>query len=247
MFIEYLPEQSYIHRLDIRTKLFGFLGIMILAFLFNNPLYNLMVGVLVGALALSIKMPFKRIYELLLPLAPIFVLILLFSSLSYSQGHLALTAAGLLRGCNYIIRIFIMVISSSIVTLTTPIDDFIQLLGKMKIPYEVSFVITTALNFIPTMDKKRMMIMEAQRARGARLEGKGVFRQIKNYIPIMVPMIINSILMANTLAMSMMNRGFGYSRTWTNLREMTLSTRDYLSMLVILLIVISGFYIRFGL
>lgn len=262
MFIEYLPRQSYLHDLDIRTKLIGFIGVILLIFLFKNPLYNLVLALLVGILALSIRMPVKKISELLFPLLPIFILILLFSGLNSGQSfqradesvlfyllpgqHLAVTKGGLLIGCTYIIRIFTMVISSSIVTLTTPIDDFIQLLNKMKVPYEVSFVITTALGFIPTMNKKRMMITEAQRARGARLEEKGVFKQVKNYIPIMVPMIINSILMANILSMSMLNRGFGYTRTRTSLREISLTKKDYINMSIIFSVVILGFYLRFG-
>jgi len=263
MFIEYLPRQTYLHRLDIRTKLIGFIGIVILAFMFKDPLYNLAIAILVGILAFSIRMPLKKIYDLLSPLAPVFILIMLFSGLNFGQNfhgtngtalfyllpgqHLGVTRGGLLTGCTFVIRIFTMVIASSIVTLTTPIDDFIQLLNKMKVPYEFSFIITTAIRFIPTMNKKRMLIIDAQKARGAKLEEKGIFRQIKNYIPIMVPMIINSILMANTLSMAMLNRGFGYTRSWTSLKELSFTKWDYLTIIMIILMVISGIYLRFGL
>ncbi|MDK2986566.1 MAG: energy-coupling factor transport system permease protein, partial [Clostridia bacterium] len=61
------------------------------------------------------------------------------------------------------------------------------------------------------------------------------------------PMIINSILMANTLSMAMLNRGFGYTRFWTSLKELSFTKWDYLTIIMIILMVISGIYLRFGL
>ncbi|MHB9094445.1 MAG: energy-coupling factor transporter transmembrane component T family protein [Eubacteriales bacterium] len=264
MLIEYLPRPTFIHSLDIRTKMIGFGGVVILTFLFNNPLYNFAIAVFVGIMAFSAGMPIKKVYNLLGPLVPVFVLIMLFTGFTPPERfiipinrsvlfylmpnrHLGMTIGGLLQGCTFLVRLFTMVVASSLVTLTTPIDDFVQLANKLKLPYEFSFVVTTALRFIPAINRKRLRIIDAQKARGAKLEEKGVIRYIKGSIPIMVPLIINSIMMANNLSMAMLNRGYGYSRHRTSLRQISFNQRDYAACFLVVLVVPLGIYLRFGL
>ncbi len=53
----YLDRDTFVHRLDPRTKMFLLVGTFVLAFLFVNPLYGLVVLALVlafGALARSL-------------------------------------------------------------------------------------------------------------------------------------------------------------------------------------------------
>lgn len=265
MFLEYLPCQTFMHRLDIRTKLLGLVGVMVLAFSFNHPLYMLVMALLVSILAFGSGLPFGKLRDLLMPLAPVFLLIMLLTGFTYPAGRFQLassratlfyllpghsfgaTSGGVLMGLTFLVRLYTMVIASSIVSLTTPIDDFIQLLNKLKFPPELSFMITTALRFIPTMDKKRLLIIEAQKARGAKLHEKGIIGPIKANIPVMVPMITNSILMANNLSMALLNRGYGYSRSWTNLKELVLRKNDFLAMTLITLITVFGLYLRIAL
>lgn len=263
MFIEYLSQQTFIHSLDIRTKMVGFSGVLLLAFLFNNPLYNLAVALLVGIMAWSAGMRIRKILNLLVPLVPVFILIMLFAGFTPSNRffmqinkeilfylipnrHLGVTMGGVLQGCTFLLRLLTLVVASSLVTLTTPIDDFVQLLNKLKFPYEISFAVTTALRFIPTMDRKRMFIIDAQKARGAK-EEKGFTGYIKSSIPIMVPMIVNSIRMASNLSMAMLNRGYGYSSQRTLLRQISFNRRDYVVSFLITLFVVFGIYLRFWL
>lgn len=235
MFIEYLPSNTCLHTLDIRTKMLGFTCIVTLSFFFSDPLYNLFVLALVCILAFLAKFPFKKIYKLLLPLSPIFLLIMVFSALTPSNQFVT-PVDGLLHGLALLIRLVTMVIASSLLTLTSPIDDFIQLLSKLKVPYEYSFAITTALRFIPTMNNKRMLILEAQKARGAKFDGSGLRNFTNRYVPIMVPMMVNSIKMSNNLSMAMLNRGFGYSANRTLVKEISFKSRDYIASALIILV-----------
>ncbi|KUO73592.1 MAG: cobalt ABC transporter permease [Clostridia bacterium BRH_c25] len=265
MFIEFLPNETYMHRLDVRTKVIGFTAMLVLGFLFQDPLYNLGIAVIISILAKSIKMPIKKVFDIIKPLVPIFLFIMLITSFTYSPerfhtesargvyfhlmsgNRMGASVGGFLLGITFLIRIYNMVFISSILTLTTPVDDFLQFLSKIKLPYEACIIITTAIRFIPTMDKKRLYILEAQKARGAKLNEKGITGQIRAYLPIMVPMIINSILMANTMSVAMLNRGYGYSKSWTNLKEIYFSKRDYCAIALITAIGIVGIYIRYGL
>ncbi len=265
MFLEYMSKETYLHRLDIRTKILGFVGIIILVFLFNNPFYNLIIAIMIGVLALSIKMPSQKVFDMLKPLLPCFILIIVLTSITYSASSfkteisrrvlfhllpnngLGVSAGGFFIGCTLLVRIFILIFISTIFTLTTPIDDVLQFLHQIKVPYEISLIITTGIRFIPTMERKKNLIFQAQQARGANLKGNGITGPIRAYLPIMVPMIINSILMANNLSIAMLNRGYGVSKTWTVLYEMKFTMKDYLVITIIFLVTVLGIYVRYGL
>lgn len=262
MFIEYLPGKTFIHSLDIRTKIIGFIVIMLLTFIFNNPLYNAILLVFVCIMAFSTGMPLRKIYKLLVPLIPIYIFILLFTGFTPAERfvlpenqkvifylipdwQLGVTVGGLLQGFSFIFRLLIMVIASSLMTLTTPIDDFIQLFNKLKVPFEFSFAITTALRFIPTMNRKRELIIDAQRARGANLAEKSLFGYIKTSVPIMVPLMVNAIRMANNLSMAMLNRGYGFSKHRTMLKQSSFRPRDYFTCCLIIPVAALGVYLRY--
>ncbi|MDJ0306651.1 MAG: energy-coupling factor transporter transmembrane component T [Candidatus Dehalobacter alkaniphilus] len=157
------------------------------------------------------------------------------------------TVGGFLMGTTFIFRLFSMMIVSSVLTLTTSMDDFTQFFHKLKVPLEVSMMLTTAIRFIPTLDRKRRFILEAQKARGTRFNDKGIVGPIRSYFPIMIPMFINSILMANSLSMAMLNRGYGLTRTCTVLREISFAPRDYWVFSLIVLLLTLAVFIRFSL
>lgn len=244
MFLEYYPGRSLVHRLDVRTKMVAFVVLMVILFLFRDPLYNLGVVLAVAGIAALARLPFRRLWGVLGPLLPIFVIIMVITGYTYPAssfsseaarrvlfyswpgGHLPVSAGGVLYGLTLMLRILIMVVSSSILTLTTPLDDFLQLLRKLHFPYELSFVITTGIRFVPTMEKKASMVLEAQKSRGALIETGGIIQRIKAYVPVMVPMIVDSIRMSENLACAMLNRGYGATPNWTTLRRLSMSGRD---------------------
>lgn len=265
MFIEYLPGDTLIHRLDVRTKMFGFLGFIILSFLFQDPKYQLLVVTSTGLLAFWINIPLRNIKGMLVPLIPIIISIILITGFTFAPerfdqassqailfyalpgDRLGATVGGFLMGTTFIFRLLGMMIASSVLTLTTSMDDFTQFFQKMKVPVEISMMLTTAIRFIPTLDKKRRLILEAQKARGANFNDKGIVGSIRSYLPIMIPMFINSILMANSLSMAMLNRGYGLTRTWTSMHEISFAPRDYWAISFIVLLLTLAVFVRFRL
>lgn len=263
--LEYLPGDTLIHRLDVRTKMLGFLGFIIVSFLFQDPVFQLGILLAAGLLALWMKIPIKKIWGMMIPLIPIIISIILITGFTFaperferisSQAILfyalpgervGATVGGFLMGTTFILRLISMMIVSSVLMLTTSLEDFTQCFQKMKVPAEVSMMLTMAIRFIPTLDKKRRQILEAQKARGTKFNEKGIIGSIRSYLPIMIPMFINSIIMANSLSMAMLNRGYGLTRTWTTMGQITFNSRDYWTMALIGLGLGMAFYVRFGL
>ena len=151
-------------------------------------------------------------------------------------------------GLTFFLRIWSMLIASTILTVTTSMDDFMLFCQRLKIPAEISLMLTMALRFIPTLDKKRKLILEAQTARGMSFTGKGIAGSIRSYLPIMVPLFINSIMMANSLSMAMLNRGYGLAGARTPLKERSsLAPRDWWTIAVVILGVSLAVFCRFKL
>ena len=245
-------------RLDIRTKLLWFLTVVILAFVSHKPLPGLLLAALAFGLAVSAKVPWRKLVSLIGPLVPLCLIIIVFSSISLVPKspspawldqaqvlvylppgqRLVLTGAGIERGFSFVLRIMTM-LGVSAFLLTAPVDDFAQLMDKFRIPHVASFMLTTAIRFIPTLDRKRLHILEAQQARGARLNQKTLPGQIRANIPLMVPLLLNSIVLANNLAMATLNRGYGLSRRRTTLRSLRLAPLDYAALVAAGLLIAS--------
>ncbi|EHQ89336.1 energy-coupling factor transporter transmembrane component T family protein [Desulfosporosinus youngiae] len=263
--LEYLPGDTLIHRLDVRTKMLGFLGLIISSFLFQDPKYQLLILFSTGLLACWIKIPLQKIGRMLLPLLPIILSIILITGFTFAPerfdrtssqailfyalpgDRLGATLGGFLMGTTFILRLLGMMIASSVLTLTTSMDDFTEFFHKMRVPVEVSMMLTMAIRFIPTLDKKRRLILEAQKARGTKFNEKGIAGSIRSYLTIMIPLFINSIMMANSLSMAMLNRGYGLTRTWTSMGEIKFASRDYRAITFIVLLLMLAVFVRFGL
>ena len=60
----YLDRDTWVHRLDPRTKMVLLIGVFVLAFLFVNPLYGLVVLAIVGKVAAGWAAPWVRFRRL---------------------------------------------------------------------------------------------------------------------------------------------------------------------------------------
>ncbi|TCZ75412.1 energy-coupling factor transporter transmembrane protein EcfT [Paenibacillus albiflavus] len=251
--LDYHPGHSIIHKLDVRTKTIILSMLMILLFLFKSPLFNLSLSTFSTLLVIYIHMPYERLWRLLKPTIPILILVVILAGFTYSASSFESSSAkqilfyawsnhklpfsygGFCWGLTLLFRIYSMILLTSVFTFTTPIHDFIQLMHLLRLPGPLTFLVVTAIRFIPTMQKKVEQVFDAQRARGARLAGKGMFGQIVAYLPIMVPLIVDSIRMSEKLAISMLNRGYGATTNWTVFHQLHMRMIDYLTLFVFLI------------
>ena len=98
-------------------------------------------------------------------------------------------------------------------------------LQKMGMPYEFSFILTTALHYVPLMGQKIRHIMDAQQSRGIDLRLR--IKNAKNFLALLAPLLIQSFVLADELAMAMQLRGFG-SKTRTIRQQYRLTVGEYL-------------------
>ncbi|MDX2493978.1 MAG: energy-coupling factor transporter transmembrane component T [Desulfuromusa sp.] len=245
--------------LDIRSKSALFFLVILLSMIFNSPLFlaSLLVSTLLIGMACSMDM--KKVVAIVLPLLPIFILLGLcsgfFSMAEFTDptnkvvlfclgDSLCASRGGLLLGVSFLCRLIIMILSTSMLLQTTPLDDFIHLFNTIGLPPTASFVITTAIRFVPELNRRKEQIINAQRARGVDLETGQWLRGLKARISIMIPLIINGISLAEHLSIALLNRGFGYSNHWTVMKKAKLIMFDYLILLICLLLLLVAIFIR---
>lgn len=142
-------------------------------------------------------------------------------------------------------RFLSLITSFSLFFLTTSPDRLSLALEKAKIPFEFNFAFITAIRFVPVLADEAQTIMDAQRSRGLELDKGNFLLRIRKYIPILLPLIINSIRRSLELAEAMESRAFGATKNRTNLYELKMARSDYLVLIIIIGALIVALYTRF--
>lgn len=251
---QYIPGESVIHRLDPRTKILITVLFISLLFLVNSFFgYGLAAAIIFTAVLLS-KIPVKFILR---GIRPLLVIIILTLSLHFFMtegrvifkiGFLKVTYEGLTRGLMMGLRLVLLVLGTSILTLTTSpilltdgIESLMTPLKKLGFPaHELAMMMTIALRFIPTLLEETDKIMKAQMARGADFESGNIFQRAKSLIPILIPLFVNAFRRADDLAIAMEARGYRGGEGRTKFRVLKFTYYDFLVLIIITALVIVG-------
>jgi energy-coupling factor transport system permease protein len=94
-------------------------------------------------------------------------------------------------------------------------EDLGQSLRQTGVPYSFCFILTTSLRYVPFMGTRIRRIMDAQRSRGIDLRPR--LGNISNFVALLMPLLVQSFVLAEQLAMAMESRGF--ARTGRTLRR----------------------------
>ncbi len=141
------------------------------------------------------------------------------------------------------LRFVVLIASFSVFFLTTSPDHLGLALQQSHVPYEFCFAFTTAVRFVPVLADEAQAIMDAQKARGLELERGNFLKRVRNYIPILIPLIVNAIRRSLELAEAMESRAWGASEKRTNLYVLKLKRADYLLVLLTVLMLIIAVYV----
>ena len=230
----YLDKGTSIHRLDPRTKLFLMLGSFVAAILFSSPgpLLALLVLLLVyGAIGRSLE-NMRRIWFLLLGIA-------VFSILSWAitvRGSTPLfwrvTWESLSFGVGAAIKVDGMIISGLIFLSTTRIEEIVLGLIRLRVPYRGAFAFSLGIRMVPTIIGTAMTVIEAQRSRGLDLERGGLLRRLRNHIPLLVPILLQTLRGTDQLAKALESRGFGAARERSSYLEIGFHAADVIALIV---------------
>lgn len=248
IFGRYIPGESFVHRLDPRSKLIFVFAFIVVVFLANNAVtYAFILAVTLFVILMS-KI---RLYFLINGLKPIIIL-LVFTFLIHifftregdillDLGFLKIYEEGLRQGIFISIRFLVLVFMTSILTLSTSpisITDGIEVLlnplKKIKLPvHELALMMSIALRFIPTLMDETDKIMKAQMARGSDLSAGTLKDRLKAVVPLLVPLFVSAFKRAEDLATAMEVRGYRGGEGRTRYRQLKWDWRDSVSIILL--------------
>jgi len=257
-FGQYIPHDSLIHNLDPRVKILGCLAIIIGLFFIENFWGYLILGSLIMVSIIFSKVHPKFVFRGLRPILFIIVFTLIIhlfmtsGEVIYQVGFLKITSEGLIKGIFISCRLFILILTTSLLTLTTsPIsltDGLEKLLSFFRFigmpAHEIAMMMTIALRFIPTLLEETEKIMKAQISRGADFESGNIINRTKSLIPILVPLFVNAFRRADDLAIAMEAKCYRGGKGRTHYRKLQIKSNDVfiLSFIVILTMMTSFLY-----
>jgi len=142
------------------------------------------------------------------------------------------------------LRFVVLVESFSVFFLTTSPDHLGLALEQTRVPYEFVFAFTTAVRFVPVLADEAQTIMDAQKARGLELERGNFLKRIRNYIPILIPLIVSAIRRSLELAEAMESRAWGATKNRTNLYVLRMHKGDFILIILTIVILVAAVYVR---
>lgn len=254
-----LPTQSLVHRLDPRTRLLGFLGLLIVLVTASRlgPA-ALALGATVGLVALA-RVPWRyalRGLWLLLPWLLLVALMQIIFGLGNTAGCPTLLVWGPLSLTPCVLRFALLTLTRfaglallvGLLTWTSAVPDLARGIKALASPldrlglpaHELAMVAVIAIRFIPTMALELERLQKAQMARGAGLEGRqaGFLRRVRRTLPMIVPLFVLALRRAERLAEAMEARVYGGGRGRGRYARLRFQWIDWVALGLVMLFVI---------
>lgn len=248
-FGQYYPAQSFVHKADPRTKLLALIAFIVLLFVSDNFYSLIICALVIIAAIIAARVPFlmvlRSVKGILFILIFTAILNLFFhggaeENLLVSWGILKIYREGIIFTVFLMLRLFFLVMASSVLTLTTTpvaltdgIESLLKPLKYIKFPvHELALIMSIALRFIPTLIDETNRIISAQKARGADFESGNIFKRIKAIVPILIPLLISAFRRADELGDAMDARCYSGSKNRTKYKKLKFGVRDLVIFLI---------------
>ena len=258
---QYYPGNSFIHRLDPRTKILSTLLLIVAVFLANTAIGYAALCAMVLFIILVSCLPFMLVLKSVKPLLFIIVLTLVLHAVMgqgehvlYQWKFIKVTEEGLQLGVQMAMRLILLLMISSILTFTTsPIvltDGIEALLRPFRVigvpAHELAMMMTIALRFIPTLMEETDRIIKAQTARGADFSGGNLLVRAKNMLPILVPLFISAFRRADDLAVAMEARCYRGGEGRTRMHQLAYRSGDVMAFVFAFIMIGLLAFLRWG-
>ncbi len=249
----YVEKDSPIHHnVDPRTKLTVLGTLFILSLCYNHPLFLLVLVIFVAVVAVWAKLGLKTLVAPLVAAAWFLILSLLIWPFYIEQGtpllevlSIPITDDGILFAIAMGLRVSNMVMAATVWMMVTSPQMMTLGLLKMGLPYKAGIAMSSAIRFVPLINAERAIIVEAQRARGLDYEKGGIITRIFRAVPIIGPLFLRSIDLAQALAIAMDARGFGARDGRTNLYSIELQPHDKIVLVTCGVLIVLSVIARF--
>jgi len=255
VFGRYVNQNTFVHKLDPRTKIFLLIIFSIgIFFQYENNLTSLLIScgyllLVFGIMGLT-KINFLNLFKSL-SVMWVMILFLMIIYIVTPISNPNLPVAFTLFGRNiywdafvnmgYIFVRLVLLISLAMVltSSTRPMDMtyafewFMYPLKVIHFPvHEIAMTLSIALRFIPTLLDETNRIMKAQESRGADFRKGNIFARFGAIISLIIPLFVSAIERSEQLANAMEARGYDPKAKRTKYKVLSGSARDIIALIL---------------
>ncbi|EHN59162.1 energy-coupling factor transporter transmembrane component T family protein [Oenococcus kitaharae] len=250
LFGRFIPTDSFIARLDPRTKIIIDFFFVIVLFLTQSWLDYALLALFVICGIIFSKIPFKIYLSGLKSIIflVIFMILVQFlltppinqADILFKFGWFKISMSALNNAAIFALRFFFMILVTTLMTATTAptaiadgIASLLKPLGKLGLDTKTfALLISMSLRFVPILSDEFATIVDAQRSRGLSLRTGGLIKRVKALIPMIIPLISVAFNKALALADTMEVRGFVNAKNRTSFHHLHFQILDWLILTV---------------
>lgn len=238
-FLEFVPGDSFLHRMNPIAKLVS--AFLIVAGCFVTDSFVLLACVLLLDAALSARCKMTRQALGLAKAVAAFSLLLALIALLFSPlgdvlvvlpwGYIG--TGSVVSAVLIVVRLVACAVPLFLVFYVTKLTDMANALVKVcHVPYRYAFVFTSTIHFIPVFLNDMQGVMEAQTARGVEFDQGGIASKARLMIPLCVPLLVNAVRKTDSAAIAAEVRGFNLRTRESGFKEYPFSAGDIAAMLL---------------
>ncbi len=241
----YQERDTIIHRLDPRVKFIWLIAVGIVIIIYKDPIWMILFSIpAFGLVSRMAKMTWKDYKPLVYPIASICILAFLINQwLFFDHKHflfylipdlglvgpsVPISLESITHASNIVTRIPLLMGPVRVYIGTTNMKDMASAFTKMKFPPEVAMSISIAMGYLPVLLSQLRAVMESQMARGySWVKSKNPIVTLRQFTPLIIPLVLRSLIRAEFLAAAMVCRGFEYDpKNRTYIKEIKLEKND---------------------
>jgi len=230
---------TLISKLDPRTKIAIVLSLSTLSLIYDD--ISMLIVILSVSCLCSVLMNSNliailvRLKKLICVMAAIAIVQSLFTKTGNTILKIGtvtlLTDYGIVKSLEFVLRLGIIIVSAAIIT-TSSSREIVQGLVQWRCPYEIAFMVSVAIRFLPIFKEEMTDMVIAIQLRGIDLKRVKLKKKIKVYKYILFPIVTNSILKAKELSTAMEMRGFRAYPSRTSYMTLKMQNTDYIIIVI---------------
>lgn len=237
---------------DPRTKLVIVMNLSTLGILVNDVIILLGIFIISSFVALILNVQLWNVYKKLKRVINVVLVLVVVQSIFTHGGDplvsigsfTVITDLGLEKAGEFILRIGIIITSASILS-TSSYREIVQGLVQWKMPYEIAFMVSVAIRFLPIFTQEFKDAMVSLQLRGVEFEAIPLKKKIKVYSYLFFPIVSNAIFKARELSVAMETRAFRAYSTRTSYLVLKMQSIDYMIIFISFFITLSSILIYY--
>ncbi len=243
-----IKKDNYI--VDPRVKLVLSLCMTTLVIYFNSCIHNGIVCLIALSIAIFFKSNIKTIFLKFKKYILVFFILCFVQSIFVREGIAIvkigdialLTDKGIYSGLAFFFRICVIVLSGVIIS-TSRGRDVIQSLIQMKIPYEIVFMTSIGILFVPTLATEIRTSTTAIELRGIEINKMKLKDRANLYVYLVIPVVLRTVNTARMLSTAMDVRAFRLYDTRSSIKTLTMQKIDWILIFLCIILTLFALFI----